>query len=113
MKKVLLTKNFLLLCLLLLVAQTGWAGGHNGNTVTYNVNGHGNNNPWLSTYLFNSSGDEVRTIGDGYYENQIAISGSFNAGDWVYRTDRIDWYAKEHTQTLSVLYLSQGAQVRL
>lgn len=115
MKKVLLTKNFLLLCLLLLVAQTGWAGDHNGNTVTYNVNGHGNNNPWLSTYLFNSSGDEVRTIGDGYYENQIAISGSFNAGDWVYRneTDKIDWYAKEHTQTLSVLNLSQGDKVKL
>lgn len=115
MKKVLLTKNFLLLCLLLLVTQTSWAGNHNGNTVTYYVNGHVEGNPWTSTYLFNSSGDEVRTIGNDYYENQIAISGSFNAGDWVYRNDNshVDWRANANTQTLSVLNLSQGDKVKL
>lgn len=96
-----------------MMAQVSWAGDHNGNTVTYNVNGHGNGNPWLSDALINSSGDEVRVIGDNYYERQIAISGSFNGGDWAYRSDKTDIRPSEHTQTLSILNLFQGDKVIL
>lgn len=113
MKRLFCLRGLFLWSFILMMAQVSWAGDHNGNTVTYNVNGHGNGNPWLSDALINSSGDEVRVIGDNYYERQIAISGSFNGGDWAYRSDKTDIRPSEHTQTLSILNLFQGDKVIL
>ena len=48
MKRLFGLRGLLLLCFVLTVAQESWAGVRDGNTVTYNVNGHGNENPWLS-----------------------------------------------------------------
>lgn len=99
--------------MMILAPSSMKAGDHNGNTVSYSVNGHGNGNPWLSDALINSSGDEVRVIGDNYYERQIAITGSFNGGDWAYRSDRPDIRPSAHTQTLSIMNLFQGDKVIL
>lgn len=102
-----------MLCFVLTVAQVSWAGDQQGNIMTYTVTGHGTNNPYLSDYVVNSSGDELRLIGDGYYERQIAISGSFYGGDWEYRPERADFHPKTRTQTLSIMNLFQGDKVIL
>lgn len=112
MKRFLPTKHLFLLCLLSLVAQMGWSGTHNGNAVTYTPN----SNNWLSSIVKNSSGDDVRILGDGNYEKQIAITGSFNTDPvWTFRNQNgAEIYVSgQHSQTLSVMNLFSGDKVRI
>lgn len=73
-------------------------------------------NNWLSDYVVNSSGDDVRFLGDSYYEREIAISGSFNndPAQWMFRLKdgRNEMYVNS-TQTLSIMNLFQGDWVKI
>ena len=111
-----------MLCFVLTVAQVSWAGNHNdyngGEIVAYIPQ----DNNWLSDYVVNSSGEEVRFLGDGYYERQIAISGSFNnPKTWNYRLNPKDNITPEmyvadgvsEAQKLSIMNLFQGDWVKI
>ncbi len=116
MKRVFTFKSLLVLCLLV-AAQVGWAAAHNNweGGVKYVFTPQNNN--WLSDYVVNSSGEEVRLLGDGYYEREIAISGSFNSNPtWTYRTNGAtpEMYVSVSTpQTLSIMNLFQGDWVKI
>lgn len=100
-----------------MMAQVGMAADHinyNGGQI-YVFTPQSNN--WLSDYVVNSSGDEVRLLGDGYYEREIAISGSFNSNPtWTYRENNgsKEFYVSVTTpQTLSIMNLFQGDWVKI
>ena len=104
------------MAVMMLVPQSMWAGAHSdygaGEIVTY----YPQSNNWLSDYVINSSGDEVRFLGDNYYERQIAISGSFNtSATWTYRNNNgAEMYVSVSTaQTLSIMNLFQGDWVKI
>ena len=118
MKRLFCLRGLLLLCFVLTVAQVSWAGNHidysGGEIVAYEPQ----SSNWLSDFVVNSSGDEVRFLGDGYYERQIAISGSFNSNpaQWTYRENNggHEFYVPITTpQTLSIMNLFQGDWVKI
>lgn len=110
-------RSFFLLCFVLMMAQVGWAADHNSYSGGLIYVFTPQNNNWLSDYVVNSSGEEVRLLGDGYYEREIAISGSFNSNPtWTYRENdgSKEFYVSVTTpQTLSIMNLFQGDWVKI
>ena len=111
MKKVLLTKKILLLCLLLWVALTSGAENYSSSSLANNNYGRGD-------LIKNSSGDDVRYI--SAFNKRIAITGGFWSGEWTWRNK--DQYGRdidpviqvnEHSQTLSIMNLFQGDKVKI
>lgn len=111
-----------------MMAQVSWAGSWNGTTVTYyasmNDADYQPSGIWLSDVVNNSSNEDVRLLGNDYFDRHIAISGSFNSGDWIYRNAngsngklQKDWRINDNNsannQTLSVVSLFQGDKVKL
>lgn len=100
-----------------MMAQVGLAADHNSYSGGLIYVFTPQNNNWLSDYVVNSSGEEVRLLGDGYYEREIAISGSFNSNPtWTYRENNgsKEFYVSVTTpQTLSIMNLFQGDWVKI
>lgn len=110
--------TLLLLLLCVFMPHGVKAGTHydyeNGEAVVFTPN----SNNWLSDNVINSSGENVRILGDSNYERQIAISGSFNSdpAQWTYRLNgnTPEIYVPISTpQTLSILNLFQGDKVKI
>ena len=117
MKRIFTWRSFFLWCFVLMMAQVGWAADHNSYSGGLIYVFTPQNNNWLSDYVVNSSGEEVRLLGDGYYEREIAISGSFNSNPtWTYRENNgsKEFYVSVTTpQTLSIMNLFQGDWVKI
>ena len=102
MKKVLLTKKILLLCLLSLMALTSWAEDY-----------YPSNNYSRGNLIKNSSGEDVRYLSS--YSNRIAITGSFyNDSEWRWRNNNgsNEWMPWSN-QTLSIMNLFNGDKVKI
>lgn len=115
MKKVLLTKNFFLLCLLLLVTQMSFAGSWNGSTGTFDFSAYPDNFNFGDGGSVTTSWGSQTILADNTYnqtENRFAVQG--NVGDsgarWYIHNGGLFNY-QNGTRTFSILNLHQGDKV--
>ena len=117
MKKILQKKNFLLLCLLLLVTQMSMAGDWSGSTVTYNFANYpdGTNFTNGGTAATSSSGN-LTILGDSYnqLDNRFAVSGGVgDSGNRWYIHNGGLYQFHGNTKDLSILNLHAGDKVTI
>ena len=116
MKKILQKKNFLLLCLLLLVTQMSMAGDWNGSTVTYNFG----NYPEGTSFTNGGSGatstfGNLTILGDSYnqLDNRFAVSGNISGSARWYVHNGGLYQGHGGGRNLSILNLHAGDKVTI